>query len=154
MNRQWKSIIALACFLFGVGTTTAQENTRDHRNDIFVQLEILDMHDGLPGAGSKRISPVGGPFGLNTTRETDMSGKQVYFRTIDGRSGWGQSNEIEVTLEINENGEKRTETIWLDNFEPKTLILREDQALGWRELLRVIPVWDPTKRDQNAVIGK
>ena len=86
-------------------------------------------------------SPVGGRFGLDTTMEKDPSGKQVYLRAIDGRSQWVQTNAIELTLEINENGKKRIDKIRLDNFEPKTLVLREDPASGWRELLRVIPVW-------------
>lgn len=142
MNRGWYFIIVLTCFLLGM-TTTAQERRKDYRGEIFVQLEILDLKDGLPGASSKSTSSVGGPFGLDTTREKDTSGKQVYFRTIDGRSRWVQRNEIEITLEINENGKKRTETIRLNNFEPKTLVLREDRAFGWRELLRAIPIWDP-----------
>lgn len=143
MNRQWNAVIALACFAFGVGDTTAQQRTKVHRDDIFVQLEILDMNDGLPGAGGVSSSAVGGSFGLDSTKEKDRSGKQVYFRTIDGRSRWVESNAIEVTLEINENGKKRTETIRLNNFEPKTLVLRENRTLGWRELLRLIPIFEP-----------
>jgi hypothetical protein len=89
------------------------------------------------------MSRVGGSFGKDTTREKDPSGKLVYFRTVDGQSHWVERNGIEVTLKINENGTKRTETIQLYNFEPKTLALRENRSLGPRELLRVIPVWDP-----------
>jgi hypothetical protein len=142
MNRQRNWPIALVCFMFSFGVTTAQER-KDNRSDVLVQMEILDLQNGLPGTGSKSTSPVGGLFGVDTTREKDPSGKQLYFRTIDGRSRWVQNNGIEVTLEIDENGTKRTETVRLNDFEPKTLVLREDRALGRRELLRLIPVWDP-----------
>jgi hypothetical protein len=142
MNRQWNWPIALAFFMFSLGVTTAHER-KDNRNDILVQMEILDLQNGLPGEGSKSTCAVGGPFGIDTTREKDPSGKQIYFRTVDGRSRWVTNNGIEVTLKINENGAKRTETVQLNDFEPKTLVLREDRALGRRELLRLIPVWEP-----------
>jgi hypothetical protein len=141
MNRKWCFIMVLTCFYFGARNTTAQEPKKDNRDTVFVQLEILDLNDGLPGASSMSTSPVGGRFGLDTTTEKDPSGKQVYLRAIDGRSQWVQTNAIELTLEINENGKKRIDKIRLDNIEPKTLVLREDPASGWRELLRVIPVW-------------
>jgi len=50
----------------------------------------------------------------------------------------------QLKLDINENGAKRTETR-LENFEPKTVLLRENRALGWRELLRLIPVFGPNE---------
>jgi len=50
-----------------------------------------------------------------------------------------------VKLDIKENGAKRTETIRLENFEPKTVLLRENRAVGWRELLRLIPVFEPNE---------
>jgi hypothetical protein len=130
--------------MFSFGVTTAQER-KDNRSDVLVQMEILDLQNGLPGTGSKSTSPVGGLFGLDTTREKDPSGKQLYFRTIDGQSRWVEDNGIEITLKINENGTKRTETIHLSNFEPKTLVLRENRALGRRELLRLIPVFEPNQ---------
>jgi hypothetical protein len=144
MKRLLNCTIVLACLMFGLGVTTAQER-KDYRNDVLVQLEILDMTNGLPGAASKSTCLVGGLFGRDTTKEKDPSGKQIYFRTIDGQSRWVEDNAIEITLEINENGTKRTEMIHLSNFEPKTLVLRENRALGWRELLRLIPVFEPNQ---------
>jgi hypothetical protein len=149
MKQQWSWTIALACLMFGLGVTTAQER-KDYRNDILVQLEILDITNGLPGDGSKSTCQVGVSFGRDTTTEKDPSGKQIYFRTIDGQSRWVENNEIEVTLKINENGTKRVETIRLENFEPKTLVLRENRALGWRELLRLIPVFGPNESSSHV----
>jgi hypothetical protein len=149
MKRQWNWTIALACLMFGLGVTTAQER-KDYRNDVLVQLEILDMTNGLPGGASKSTCLVGGSFGRDTTTEKDPSGKQIYFRTIDGQSRWVENNGIEVTLKINENGTKRIETIHLSNFEPKTLVLRENRALGRRELLRLIPVFEPNEPSSHT----
>jgi hypothetical protein len=164
MKRLLNCTIALACLMFGLGVTTAQER-KDHRNDgsentvdgssalarqyVLVQLEILDMTNGLPGAASKSTCLVGGSFGRDTTKEKDPSGKQIYFRTIDGQSRWVEDNAIEITLKINENGTKRTEAIHLIKFEPKTLVLRENRALGWRELLRLIPVFEPNQTSSH-----
>ena len=110
MKRQWNWTIALACLMFGLGVTTAQ-GRNDYRSHVLVQLEILDMTNGLPGGASKSTCLVGGSFGRDTTKEKDPSGKQIYFRTIDGQSRWVENNGIEVTLKINENGTKRIETI-------------------------------------------
>ena len=149
MKRQWNWTIALACLMFGLGVTTAQERN-DNRSHVLVQLEILDMTNGLPGGASKSTCLVGGSFGRETTKEKDPSGKQIYLRTIDGQSRWVENNGIEVTLEINENGTKRVETIHLNNFEPKTFVLRENRALGQRELLRLIPVFEPNEPSSHV----
>ena len=149
MKRQWNWTIALACLMFGLGVTTAQER-KDYRNHVLVQLEILDMTNGLPGGASKSTCLVGGSLGRDTTTENDPSGKQIYIRTIDGQSRWVENNGIEVTLKINENSTKRIETIHLSNFEPKTLVLRENRALGRRELLRLIPVFEPNEPSDHV----
>ena len=149
MRRLLNCIIALAYLMFGVGVTTAQKR-KDYRNDVFVQLEILDMTNGLPGAASKSTCLVGGAFGRDTRKEKDPSGKQIYVGTIDGQSRWVEDNAIEITLNIDENGTKRTETIHLSNFEPKTLVLRENRALVWRELLRLTPVFEPNQPSSQS----
>jgi hypothetical protein len=76
MKRLLNCTIALACLMFGLGFTTVQER-KDYRNDVLVQLEILDMTNGLPGAASKSTCLVGGSFGRDTTKEKDPSGKQT-----------------------------------------------------------------------------
>lgn len=149
MKRQWNWAIALTCLMFGLGVTTAQER-KDNRNGVLVQMEILNLQNGLPGEESKSTCAVGGSFGRDTTTEKDPSGKQIYFRTIDGQSRWVENNGIEVTFKISENGTKRIKTIHLNNFEPKTFVLRENRALGWRELLRLIPVFEPNEPSSHA----
>lgn len=89
----------------------------------------------------------------NRERQVCPLGKLLYLRTIDGRSRWLPDNPIEITLEISENGAKRTETMRLENFEPKTVLLRENRGLGWRELLRLIPVYEPNQLPSAHVGG-
>jgi hypothetical protein len=143
MNPHTNWTAALACFLLAASATTAQEKKSDSHENVLVQLEVLDLTDGLPGASSNSRVPVGGRFGKETTTEKDSRGKLLYMRTIDGQCRWLAGNAIEVSLEISENDVKRTERIRLENFEPKTIVLREDPALGWREVLRLIPVFAP-----------
>lgn len=153
MNPQRNWIAVLACALLTVSVTPAQEKKEDPRKNVLVQLEVLDLNDGLPGARSSSIVVVGGRFGKETTTEKDKSGKLLYLRTIDGQCQWLAGNAIEVTLEIAENGIKRTESIRLENFEPKTLVLRENRALGWREVVRLIPVFEPNQAPSSHVAG-
>src|SRR5215471_16460334 len=40
-------------------------------------------------------------------------------------------------------GRTRTERIRLENFEPKTIVLRENRELDWRGVLRLVPVFAP-----------
>ncbi|HEX8882853.1 MAG TPA: hypothetical protein VF749_22580, partial [Candidatus Acidoferrum sp.] len=98
-------------------------------NGVGVNLELLTLRDGLPKTGIADAFPVGGGIDL------------LFHTHIEGKSRWRPNNAIEVTLKITENDDtKRTETILLEGFEPKTLVLREDPASGRRELLRLIPV--------------
>lgn len=146
----WPVVVLL---LMTGGVTTAQENEGDPHSRVQVKLEVLDLHDALPGAESNSIVAVGGRFGKDTTTEKDKSGKLLYLRTIDGQSRWLPGNAIEITLEITENDVKRTETVLLEGFEPKTLVLREDPAHGRRELLRLIPVSGPLDKSHAPVMG-
>jgi hypothetical protein len=122
------------------GATIAQDKEDDPHSRVKVKLEVLTLHDGLPGGGGVSLFSVGGRLGKQTSMRKDSSRKVVYARTIEGQSRWLPDNAIEITLEITENDVKRTETILLEGFEPKTLVLREDPAHGRRELLRLIPV--------------
>jgi hypothetical protein len=149
MNRHRNWIVVATSLLFAVSLTTAQDE-KDSRSNVFVQMEVLDMNNGLPGARSWSVAPVGGRFGKETSTERDSAGKLLYSRTFDGQSRWLQDNVIEIRLEITENGAKRTETIQLKNFEPKILVLRENKARGWCELLRLMPVFDPRPSPAQA----
>jgi hypothetical protein len=149
MNPQRNCVAALACLLLAAGVTTAQEKKNDSssasrstasRESVLVQLQVLDLQDGLPGLFSFNVAAVGANFGPTVTIDKDPSGKLLYSRTINAQSRWLPDNAIEVTLEITENSIKRTETIRLENFSPKTLVLRENPALNSREILRLIPV--------------
>jgi hypothetical protein len=136
-----------------VSVTTAQEKKSDSHENVLVRLEILDLTNGLPGASSGSIVAVGGSFGKDRTTVRDRQGKLLYMRTIDGQCRWLPGNAIEVTLDITENGVKRSERIRLENFEPKTLLLRENRELGWREVLRLIPVFEPPGQAQPSHVA-
>jgi hypothetical protein len=112
------------------------------KNSVWVQLELLDLQDGLPGLSSWCIAAVGTNLGVTISTEKD-------FRTVNGQNRWLPDNSIEVTLEINENGIKHSERIRLENFAPKTLVLRENPALGSREVLRLMPVIDTSSQRAN-----
>lgn len=147
----WPVVVLL---LMTGGATTAQEKEDDPHSRVQVKFEVLTLHDGLPGGGgTSGLFLVGGNLGKQTSMRKDTSGKVVYFRTIDGQSRWLPGNAIEITLEITENDLKRTETILLEGFEPKTLVLREDPAHGRRELLRLIPVSAPLDRGHAPAMG-
>jgi hypothetical protein len=140
-----KNWIAAFAWLFLAVTVTTAQREQDSHGNVVVKMEVLDLNNGLPGAGTNSVAAVGARFGKETTTEKDKSGKLLYLRTIDGQSRWLPDNAIEVKLDIKENGAKRTETIRLENFEPKTVLLRENRAVGWRELLRLIPVFEPNE---------
>ena len=124
-------------------TASQEKEEEDPHSRVQVKLDLLILHDGLPGgAGGGGSFAVGGNIGKATTARKDSSGK-VIVRTIEGQSRWLPDNAIEITLDITENDVKRTETILLEGFEPKTLVLSEDPAHGRRELLRLIPVFGP-----------
>lgn len=137
--------VAFACLFFALSPAATQDKKEDSHKNVQVQLEVLDLYDGLPGTGTKTIGAVGTRFGKETTTEKDKTGKLLYLRAIEGQSRWLPSNVIEIKFEITENSAKRTETVRLENFEPKTIVLREKRELGWREVLRLIPVFEPTK---------
>ena len=147
MNLSAERPALFLCVLLAASVAKAQG---DSHNNVLVRLEVLDIENGLPGAGSSSTAPVGARFGKEKTRESDNSGKVSYRRTIDGQSRWLPDNAIEITLDINENGRKRTKTIRLIHFEPKILVLRENRGLGKREVLRLIPVFEPA----NATLGR
>lgn len=129
MNPHRKWIAAIGWIFLAVAVATSQEKEDDSHNGVGVNLEVLTLCDGLPGAGVASAFPVGG--GINV----------IYHRHIEGHSRWLPNNAIEVTLKITEiDNTKRTETILLESFEPKTLVLREDPERGRRDLLRLIPV--------------
>ena len=161
MNQQRNWVAALACLLLAASVTTAQEKKNDSssasrstvsRENVLVQLQVLNLQDGLPGLSSYNVAAVGTNFGPTVTTEKDASGKLPYSRTINAQSQWLPGNAIEVTLEITENSIKRTETIRLENFAPKTLVLRENPTLGSREILRLIPVIG-TPAQPASVVG-
>ena len=147
----WPVVLLL---LTTAGATTAQEEKNDPHGRVQVRLEVLNLYDGLPGGGPTSVSliSVGGRLGKQTTLRKDGSGKTVYARTIEGQSRWLPGNAIEIMLEITENDVKRTETILLEGFEPKALVLRENPARGTRELLRLIPVSRPLEPDKSLSI--
>ena len=140
------SIVALACTFLMAGTARAQQIT-DSQKNVYVQLETLELNNGLPGAEGISVVGVGGSFGTDTTTERDRFGKLLYVRNIKGESRWLAHNVIEVKFNITENGVRRTERIRVKNFEPNVLVLREDRSRAWRELLRIIPVF---KLDQSS----
>ena len=150
LPRTWTA--ALVSFFLATSFATGQEKD-DSQKNVRVKLEALNLYDGLPSAGTNTLAFVGMRFGKDTTTEKDKSGKLLYLRTIDGRSRWLPDNAIEITLEISENGAKRTETMRLENFEPKTVLLRENRELGWREVLRLIPVYEPNQLPSAHVGG-
>ena len=129
MNPHRKWIAAIGCMFLAVAVAASQEKKDDSHSGVGVKLEVLTLCDGLPEHGVANVSSVGDRV------------KVVYLRIIESQSRWLLNNTIEVTLKITEiDDAKRTETILLDGFEPKTLILHEDPARGRRELLRLIPV--------------
>lgn len=139
--------------LMTAGATAAQDKEEDPHSRVQVKLEMLTLHDGLPGGGALGgLISVGGRLPKQTSMRKDSSGKVVYRRTIEGQSRWLPDNAIEIALEITENDAKRTETIRLEGFEPKTLVLREDPARGTRELLRLIPVSGPLEPDKSVSV--
>jgi hypothetical protein len=142
MNSQRNRIAVFVCLFLAVSVTMAQDE--DRRSKVFLQVDTLHLYDGLPGGvwGSAMVR-VGGRLDKNTTTEKDESGNVVYLRTLTGQTRWLPDNAIEVTLAISENGAERTETVRLENFEPKTIVLRKDAAMNSVELLRFIPVFKP-----------
>lgn len=130
-------VIPIALF-FGSGITRAQERRVFSRN-VQLQIERFMLHQGLPGGEwDRRLVSVGKSFGAGKTTVQDKSGKVLYVRVITGQSRWLPDNGIEVALNIDENGVKHTETIRLEDFQPKTILLRE-LPRNRREELRLIP---------------
>ena len=73
-------LFALACSGFAqVLTTTAQEKADDLHGRVQVNLEVLNLHYGLPGGpASGSLISVGGHLGKQTSMRKDSSGKTVY----------------------------------------------------------------------------
>ena len=137
MNPHRKWIAAIGCMFLAVAVAISQEKVDDSHNGVGVNLELLTLCNGLPRNGMATAFLVGGGIEV------------VYLRTIEVQSRWRANNAIEVTLKITEiDDAKRAETILLEGFEPKTLVLHEDPEHGRRELLRLIPV---SKRVMEAI---
>lgn len=145
MNPRCKWVLIPIVIFFAGSIARAQEEKDSRRNfqiqiekKIHIQVEKFILSQGLPGAWSVRWVPVGHRFGVGTTTAQDKSGTVTYTRTITGESRWLPDNVIEVTLSINENGVNRTETIRLQGFQSKTILLRK-LPRNKREELRLIP---------------
>ncbi len=135
-RRNW--ILIPICLFFAGSVARGQGEKAPHKN-FQIQIEKFMLHQGLPGGEwSRTVVPVGRPFGVGRTTEQDKSGKVIYVRTITGQSQWLPDNGIEVTVNIDENGVKRTETVRLQGFQPKTILLRKFSR-NRREELRLIP---------------
>ena len=150
-HRNWIAVIGCMFLAVAVATSQVRLSIRSQAqegdphsivrdNMVQVRVEVLALHDGLPEGGTSSSNLVGRRLGRQSIQKDD-SGNAVYDMTIDGESQWLPGNVIKVTLEITENDIKRTETLVLEGFEPKTLVLNEDPADDRRELLRVIPVF-------------
>jgi thiol-disulfide isomerase/thioredoxin len=130
MNLRVNWAAALVYLLLAAIATTAQEKKADSfKNSVRIQFDVLHLRNGLPVLSGQSVAAVG------TNLEVAISPP-----TINAKSRWLPDNAIEVTLEITENSIVRTETIRLEDFAPKTLVLGEDSALGLRKILRLIPV--------------
>ena len=124
---------------FFAGSIAGAQGEKDFHSNAQIQLEKFILHQGLPGGSwGRKLVSVGKPFGGWTTTEQDKSGKLIYVRTIAGQSRWLPDNVIEITLNIDENGVSRTETIRLQDFQTKTILLRK-LPRNRREELRLIP---------------
>lgn len=143
-RRNW---ILIPICLFFAGSVARGQGEKDSHKDfqiqaekkVQIQIEEFMLHQGLPGGEwNRRLVSVGRPFGMGRTSEQDRSGKRIYVRTITGQSQWLPDNGIEVTVNIDENGVKRTETIRLQGFQPKTILLRR-LSRNRREELRLVP---------------
>jgi len=130
--------------LTAVVTTAQEQQANSFKNFVRIQFDVIQLHDGLPGASGQSVYAVG------TNLQVAMSPP-----TIVANSRWLQDNAIEVILEITENRTTRTETVRLENFAPKTLVLSENSALGLRKILRLIPViaYEDMK-EQVAFVGQ
>ena len=129
MNPHRKWIAALGCILLAVAVATSQEKKEAPRTGVGVKLDVLTLRDGLPRFGTSIAFPVGSGFDV------------VCLGRTEGQSRWLPHNAIEITLKFTGlDNAKRTETIVLEGFEPKTLVLHDDPANGRREMLRLIPV--------------
>ena len=131
--------VAIPIVLFFACSIARAQGEKDSHRGIQLQIERFMLHQGLPGGEwGRRVVSVGKSFGEGKTTLQDKSGKVLYVRTITGESRWLPDNGIEVTLNINENGVNRTETIRLEDFQPETILLRELPG-NRREELRLIP---------------
>lgn len=141
MNRHRSEIAVFVCFFLAVSVAMAKE--KDRRSEVYLQVDHLHLRDGLPaGPWGGSMVQVGGRLGIDISTKKDKSGRIVYTRTITGKTRWLPDNAIEVTLDINENGVERGETIRLENFEPKAVVLRKEPTRGSVELLRFVPIFN------------
>lgn len=140
-QRNWVAVCV--CFFLAVSVAMAREREEDRRSETYLQVDRVHLHNGLPGgAWDVGIVRVGGPLAKDRTTEKDKSGQVIYTRTMTGQTRWLPDNAIEVMLEINENGVERTESVRLENFEPKAIVLRKDPSRNSIELLRFIPIFN------------
>jgi thiol-disulfide isomerase/thioredoxin len=145
MNLRRKWVAALVYLFLAAAVTTAQgKKANPFKNLVLIQFDVLQLHEGLPVVSGQSVGAVG----------TDLK-VAISPPTIHAKSRWLPDNAIEVTLEITENSIMRTETIRLENFAPKTLVLGEDSALGLRKILRLIPVIDDQDiKERPAFVGQ
>ncbi len=130
MNLRVNWVAAVVCLLLAAIVTTAQEEKADSfKNLVRIQFDVLHLRNGLPELFGQSVAAVG------TSVKVAVSPP-----TIHAKSRWLPDNAIEVTVEITENNIMRSETIRLENFGPKTLVLGEDSATGVRKILRLVPV--------------
>jgi len=145
MKLRGNRVAALICLFLAAIVTTAQEKEADSfKNLVRIQFDVLHLQNGLPVLFGQNVASVG----------TNLK-VAIWPPTILAKSRWLPDNAIEVTLEITENSIMRTETIRLENFAPKTLVLGEDSALGLRKILRLIPVIDDQDvKKEAAFVGQ
>jgi thiol-disulfide isomerase/thioredoxin len=145
MNLRRKWVAALVYLFLAAAVTTAQgKKANPFKNSVLIQFDVLHLQEGLPVVSGQSVGAVG----------TDLK-VAISPPTIHAKSRWLPDNAIEMTLEITENGIMRTETIRLENFAPKTVVLGEDSALGLRKILRLIPVIaEQDIKERPAFVGQ
>jgi len=145
MNLRVNWVAAVVCLLLAAMVTTAQEEKADSfKNSVRIQFDVLDLRNGLPVFFGQSVYAVG------TSLKVAISPPTIY-----AKSRWLPDNAIEVTVEITENSIMRSETIRLENFAPKTLVLGEDSAHGVRKILRLVTVIaDQDSKKEAAFVGQ
>jgi hypothetical protein len=80
MNQRKNWVAALACLLLAASVTTAQEKKNGSssanrstisRENVLVQLQVLNLQHGLPGLASYNVAVVGTNFGPTVTQRVE-----------------------------------------------------------------------------------